>query len=458
MRKITYILLLFLLCLSFPHIIFASTMTPITHVIIVIDENHSFDNIFGAYPFGNPPIVNNITRAVMRPLGIPQGFSIPVSVYFPFLGSVSPSPSTSAVVQDPSEGPGPYSGDLWFGTAEGFYTFSGPSSLDYFSYQQLGPLWDYAEEYTIADHFFAPVLGFTEPNRVADIIGYPPSFSSDHVDCAIPFNNTVMYQLSSHNVSWGYFVYDLPQGSVPFPLTAFIGSSQFSSHYQNLSLFLYDLNHGDLPSVSWVMFLGGSSDRYDMHPPANVTEGAIQFANLVNAVERSPYWGNTVIFFTMDEGGDFFDQVIPPKGFGQRIPLLVISPYSKEGYVIHGNMSPYTLLAFIDYNWGLPYLTSYVRDSNLGSLLSGFNFSERREPIVLTPSNWTYPIPLQYPINYSSVDQPVTYVVQDHVPSWVYLQSLGMVLAPTLIVLLLLFRLRSHIPFLAGTRGSKGRG
>jgi len=64
-------------------------------------------------------------------------------------------------------------------------------------------------------------------------------------------------------------------------------------------------------------------------------------------------------------------------------------------------MSGYTLLAFIDYNWHLPYLTPIVANSDLEGLLAAFDFSRTpRPPIVLTPSNWTYPIPLQYPVHY----------------------------------------------------------
>jgi len=86
---------------------------------------------------------------------------------------------------------------------------------------------------------------------------------------------------------------------------------------------------------------------------------------------------------------------------GERVPLLIISPYTKEGWIDNYSMSGYTLLAFIDYNWHLPYLTPIVANSDLEGLLTAFNFSQTpRPPIILTLSNWTYPIPLQYPVHY----------------------------------------------------------
>jgi Phospholipase C len=177
------------------------------------------------------------------------------------------------------------------------------------------------------------------------------------------------------------------------------------------------------------MFTGGNGydehSALDLHPPYNLTQGQINLAYFIDAIMNSPYWNSTVIFITFDEGGGFYDQVPPPiiynyginprcedeylsrlglpnyNVLGERVPLLIISPYTKEGWIDNYSMSGYTLLAFIDYNWHLPYLTPIVANSDLEGLLAAFNFSQTpRPPIILTPSNWTYPIPLQYPIHY----------------------------------------------------------
>ncbi|TRM73361.1 acid phosphatase, partial [Sulfolobus sp. A20-N-F8] len=149
------------------------------------------------------------------------------------------------------------------------------------------------------------------------------------------------------------------------------------------------------------------SDMYDMHPPANLLYGEEKLVEVINAVMESKYWSSTVIFITFDEGGGYYDQVIPPAinhyGLGQRIPLLIISPYAKEAYINNYTLSGYTLLGFIDYNFHLPYITS-LAEMGVDGLLQSFNFSMKpRPPIILTPENWTYPIPLQYPIHYGFI-------------------------------------------------------
>ncbi|MDT7876615.1 MAG: alkaline phosphatase family protein [Sulfolobaceae archaeon] len=397
-----------------------TTATPIKHVIIIIEENHSFDNMFGTYPFGWPPIINNITLSVMWPYGLYENYtqlesskngelywiSVPNVPWLPFLGSSHPYYANAWDTVDPGEGWCLYHGDYWFGTYDGFVYYSGPQSMAYFSYQQVGILWDYAEEYVLADNYYSPVLGLTEPNRVAYMTGFPPNFNSDDACNVIPFNETIMYQLSENNISWGYFVYDY-SGGIPWPMGAFIGIQNYMNHFHGLKAFQEDLQNNSLPAVSWVMLINGYDDKYDMHPPYNVTAGAVEISQIVNEVMRSPEWNSTVIFITFDEGGGYFDQVVPPAinnyGLGQRIPLLIISPYAKEAWIDNYTLSGYTLLGFIDYNWHLPWLTKYVENSDVQGLLYAFNFSRVRPPIILCPNNWTYPIPLQYPVHYGYI-------------------------------------------------------
>ncbi|MFP3218739.1 MAG: alkaline phosphatase family protein [Acidianus sp.] len=414
---ITFFLTIFFLLPTFHT---STTATPIKHVIIIIEENHSFDNMFGTYPFGWPPIVNNITLSVMWPCGLYKNYtqlesskngelcwiSVPNVPWLPFLGSSHPYYANAWDTVDPGEGWCLYHGDYWFDTYDGFVYYSGPQSMAYFSYQQVGILWDYAEEYVLADNYYSPVLGLTEPNRVAYMTGFPPSFYSDDACNVIPFNETIMYQLCENNISWGYFVYDY-SGCIPWPMGAFIGIQNYMNHFHGLTAFQEYLQNNSLPAVSWVMLINGYDDRYDMHPPYNVTAGAVEISQIINEIMRSPEWNSTVIFITFDEGGGYFDQIVPPAinhyGLGQRIPLLIISPYAKEAWIDNYTLSGYTLLGFIDYNWHLPWLTKCVENSDVQGLLCAFNFSKYRPPIILCPNNWTYPIPLQYPVHYGYI-------------------------------------------------------
>ncbi|BBG23612.1 hypothetical protein IC006_0900 [Sulfuracidifex tepidarius] len=402
-----------------------STATPIKHVVIIILENHSFDNLFGTYPFGNPLIKDNITCSLMRPVGLNLSTSVPNGnggYVKPYHGSI--------ILTDPVEGFKPYHKDWNFGLMNGFVEGSGIQSMAYVTNAQVPLLWDYAEEYVLADDYFSPVLESTQPNRLAYLTGFSTNVTGDgFVSGVIPFCDTIMYQLSNDGVSWAYFDYGYTGGIIPpFPLSAFNGNVDYSSHYFNTSVFLTDLKDGQLPSVSWLMFTGGkgydSHSALDLHPPFNLTLGQENLVKYINAIMESPYWNSTAIFITFDEGGGFYDQVPPPiiytygegedqflqslgiynySVLGERVPLLIISPYSREGWIDNSTMSGYTLLGFIDYNWHLPYLNKIVANSDVQGILRAFNFSMERPPVLLSPSNWTYPIPLQYPIHYGYV-------------------------------------------------------
>lgn len=397
--------------------------TPIQHVIIIIQENHSFDNLFGTYPFGWPPIVNNITISLPRPDGLYENYSqllksnkgildyisIPNIPWLPFVGYSHPYYANSSSTEDPIEGWSVYHGDYWFGSPIGFVYYSGKQSLAYFSYEQVGLLWDYAEEYVLADNYFVPVLGLTEPNRIAYLIGEPPGFYTNDKVNIVPVEQSIFYQLNEFGISWKYYVYKY-KGGIPWPLNAFIAinNKEYISKFYSLDEFYGDLET-NLPSVSWVMFLGAERNNLlDMHPPFNLTLGSIALVNLINRIMKSPFWNSTVIFLTFDEGGGYYDHITPPSidnfGLGQRVPLLVISPYSKEAWINNELISGYTLLAFIEYNWNLPWLTEWVENSNLQGLLKSFDFNqEPRNPLILIPDNWTYPIKLQYPIHYDYI-------------------------------------------------------
>jgi len=404
-----------------------SEKTPIKHVIIVIEENHAFDNMFGLYPFGYKPIINNITTSLMDPEGFYSNISqvkslnntngkiswisVPRVPWLTVLGSMNPYYANAYSTIDPYEGWKAYHGDYWFDTDKGFIYYSGTQSMAYFSYQQESILWDYAEEYTLYDNYFAPIMGFTEPNRIAYLTGEPPPFLGDDVSHAIPFDKSIMYQLLENNISWDYYTYD--KSGEPWPLNAFTGGKDYCSHYLNFNNLYNNVKNNSLPAVSYVMMIGGSNDEYDLHPPYNMTAGSIELSDVINSVEKSKEWNSTAIFVTMDEGGGYYDNIIPPSineyGLGQRIPLLTISPFSKEAYVNNCTLSGYSLLGFIDYNWNLKYITNYVKDSNVNGLLKSFNFSLHRSPLILTKNNWKYPMELQYPVHYGYIANVKSY-------------------------------------------------
>jgi phospholipase C len=399
-------------------------VTPIKHIIIIMQENHSFDNYFGTYPTANGTLSNNALAAQLEGVsGIPNGVCLPASN-----GCLAPHLANSSIVPDPKEGQLVYENDVNNGSMNGFAAFSGPQAMSYFDYHQIPAYWDYAEEYGLGNHYFASVLSTTLPNRLMAIEGdsqfvstdlSSPTFFSDLYKTLIrSATSTIFYQLAASGISWGYFDYftKLPvNASTPFDLAASI---------RNISYFFSDLSTGtNLPSVSFVTSL--EAKGLDELSPDSVTTGEQWAVSVVNAVEQSSYWSSSAIFITWDEGGGFYDHVPPPRvlsidhdfahpllGYGQRVPLLVISPYAKEDYVSQTILNHMSLIKFIEYDFDLPTLNSNVANSH--NLLDFFDFTQApRAPIVLGSSgnysSTVYPVPLQIPLDQLSYSRTGSY-------------------------------------------------
>jgi phospholipase C len=395
-----------------------STETPIKHVIIIVQENHSFDNYFGTYPTANGTLLNNVTEELQGVDGIPSGLCLPYQN-----SCVRPYYADSTSTQSPNEGQLTYEDDINNGFMNGFPSHSGPQSMAYFDYHQIAAYWDYAEEYGLADSYFSTFLAPTAPNRLALIAGTSPVTGDYGPPPYLSFNSTIFYQLQTAGLTWGYFDFvkgaENPADVYPLNYISQMSTTD-TSNIQNISTLFQHLSTGSgLPNVSFVSSLG--SQGLDEHPPYNITQGELWVVSVVNAVMESRYWNTSVIFITWDEGGGYFDNIPPPQvqsekingeppliGFGQRVPLLVISPYAKENYVSLTTLNHLSLLAFIDYNWNLPPLTSSVRQA--GSLLDFFDFgSPPRPPVILGgtgPYSYNkYPIPLQIPLSQLTYDR-----------------------------------------------------
>jgi phospholipase C len=159
---------------------------------------------------------------------------------------------------------------------------------------------------------------------------------------------------------------------------------------------LTDINSNALPQVSWVIPTGLNSD----HPGnTSATGGPSWVASIVNAIGNSPYWADTAIFITWDDWGGWYDHV-PPKlinsyEYGFRVPLVVVSPYAKAGYISHVTHDFGSILNFIEHTYGLPSL-GYA-DALADDLSDCFDFSQN--PIMFHPVS--APLDAAYFLNYT---------------------------------------------------------
>jgi len=182
--------------------------------------------------------------------------------------------------------------------------------------------------------------------------------------------------LDAKGISWRY--YTPSPGSIWTGPNAIqhlrMGPAWANNVITNGKQVLLDIAAGQLPQVSWVIPTGQASD----HPNGNEGSGPSWVASIVNAIGRSPYWSKTAIFITWDDWGGWYDHVAPSiynsYEYGFRVPLIVVSPYAKQGYVSHVTHDFGSILKFIEEDFDLPSL-GYA-DARADDLSDCFDFSQ----------------------------------------------------------------------------------
>lgn len=361
------------------------TNSPIKHVIVVIFQNHSFDNLFMKY---TPP--QGQTVEVAQP-GDP-GYSQPDrngQMVSPFaLGA-------DQITRDLEHGHQDYLASWNGGAMNGFATRVGAEAMGYYDAgtQGMDTLWRYASQYTLADRYFssvmssAPAQGFYMVSATDN--GKPFSTQPVYGPCQEPgdpeaYPNTsknVADQMNERNIGWGWFHENLGQCNVyvqqqnPFQ---YFTSTHQARNIQDLSAFNRQLEANTLPSVSFLQM----NPTHSMHPGSNNPIGSSMawFDQFVKSVQGSQAWNSTAIFVVWDEGGGFYDHVPPPQvdasGLGIRVPLIVISPFARKGTVFHEVSDHTSVLKFIQWNWGMPSLNPRNSSGAVSDLRGAFNFQQ----------------------------------------------------------------------------------
>jgi len=373
----------------------------ITHVIIIMQENRSFDSYFGTYPGADGIAMRNGVPAVCAPSHAG--------------GCIRPYHDTAD-----TNGGGPHAlgnaiADINGGKMNGFMVqrlrycvgipydpqcVVGGSSdvMGYHTAAEIPSYWAYAKHFVLADHMFEPVKSWSLPghlymvsgwsakcaNRspmscINNIVGpYGPMSMQQYVDqeltkgtAPVDFAWTdITWLLHAHHVSWRYYVQngsqpDCANGSDltcpavtqnagtpgiwnPLPLFADVQQAHQVHNVQPLHSYFTAARAGTLPSVTWIT----PSQLDSEHPPASVHQGQAYVTALINAAMKSPDWNSTAIFLSWDDWGGFYDHLTPPRvdrnGYGLRVPAIIISPYAKKGYIDHQVLSSDAFLKFIE--------------------------------------------------------------------------------------------------------------
>jgi phospholipase C len=398
---------------------FGPSDTHLRHIITVVMENHDYDNLFGTY------CLTLGTYCTSTGNGIPIGTCVMYFVTMPQYGCIKPysltnrSLNVSDLPHDWISGTKAYAN----GTLNDFFNAEEDSTVPFGHYNGTTvPIsWDLAEQYGLGDNFFAGNLSYSLPNHWDLVAGTAPNISynsyiksgSDRVSYLHQANATPTIEnlLNGTSVSWDYYDFALLNqtqsdravswGSAYDFWSPLAGTSESyapneSVHFAPRQQFLTDLSDGSLPQLSWVI----PSATYSEHPGYNITEGEGWLAQLVDAVEASPDWASTAIFVTWDDYGGWYDHVVPTFDGSDllsfRAPLLVISPYARENLISHQYLTFFSLLHFVEWQFGLGCLTTL--DCNAPLPFSFFDFNQTARLPIMFPTAWSqarYPMPPQ---------------------------------------------------------------
>ncbi|TLX89212.1 MAG: hypothetical protein E6K93_06890, partial [Thaumarchaeota archaeon] len=280
----------------------------------------------------------------------------------------------------------------------------------YYDSTQIPYYWDYASQFVLFDNFFSSAMTISAPNYQyilsAQMNPDPAFFNDPPWEIAVGMDNytTIMNELDTNNISWKFYHgwFD------PTRYFATLNNTQDTPNILPDGNLFTDIAGNNLPSVSFT-----TPSQSEHQPPQDIKLGEDSTVSILNAIMASSYWNSTAVFITWDDSGGWYDHVPPPQvdgfGYGFRVPLLIVSPYAKQGLVDHTLSDHTSLLKFIETLYSIPPLTQ--RDAQANNLMEAFNFSQSpRNPLSLpgiyVPNH--YPLQLMSSLNPLNVGESVT--------------------------------------------------
>jgi phospholipase C len=395
-----------------------SGVSPIKHVVIIIKENHSFDNLFGT----------------MR--GVDGSTTVMVGNKKVGLGETPDRLLTDMYHRGNVALQAVNGGKMNEFARQRFAIQMGKDVADsQYTQQQVPDYFRLASTYTIADHFFSTILGASFPNHLvlvsgqnAGVINNPERYGKnpDAWGCdSNPVTRVATYvggklgttfpcfnitsladEANVSGISWRY--YAPPIGQPGYIWSSFDAikkvrySRQWSTNVTGVQNFVSDVKNDKLAAITWLV----PDLKHSEHPIASECVGQNWTVREVNAVMESPYWKNTAIILTWDDYGGFYDHVPPPRltpyQLGPRVPTIMISAYSKPHHVSHRTFDFRSVLKYVEQTFRLPASMTYNRSVNsVGHLLDVTQKPLAPQPLKPTSCSRT--------ANLAGVPQPVGY-------------------------------------------------
>ena len=394
-----------------------------THIVIVVQENRTFDNLFATFP-GADGTTTGKTHDGRRRLTKGNLES-----------QISPNNGYLYWISDWRGGNMDGFDLVPIGKIPGTYVYQ------YVDPAQIRPYWTLAQQYVLADHMFQTegsgsftahqdlIAGGTAIDATHSLIDFPsmPPWGCDSPagtvttlitrDEGYEFNEgpfpclkyrTLRDLLDAGGLSWRYYA---PEVGKSFggdlwnafdAIEAVRDGPQWGKNvvWPETAIFT-DIANGSLPAVSWVIPDFQNSD----HPGDSSDTGPSWVAQLVNAVGKSSAWNSTAILVVWDDWGGWYDHVAPPGprsfgGLGFRVPFIIVSPYAKRGYVTHAQYEFGSIIRFVEDNRSLPRLgTTDVRAADFVNDVFDFSQPPRQFVPIGAPYSRTY-FEHQHPSNH----------------------------------------------------------
>ena len=375
------------------------TIPQIQHIVVLAMENHSYDNKLGVLgrpgadgftlgPDGKPTATNPYPDGRLQ-----HAFEMPTTCQ---LHGVPTQTWENSHIQ------------YAHGSNTGFVeSGSGPVAMGYWAEHQQPFYYSVARQFPIADRYFCSLLGPTFPNRRYLISATSLGMINDTIPglTDYPANGTLFDRLDHAGRSWKDYCATLGVVISTTELYPELYAKNVGTNVVDLDDFFGDASSGSLPNFSLVepnYLLGSEED------PQNIALGEHFAARVIDAVMNGPAWDRTLLIWTYDEHGGYYDHVPPPpaippddippdtppgtpgfEGFaryGFRVPCAVISPWAKPGYVSHEIFDHTSICALVEAKWNLPAMTR--RDANANAMLDMLDLTApafRRPPKLATP-------------------------------------------------------------------------
>ena len=366
------------------------TLPEIEHIVVLMMENHSFDDHLGMLgrgdgitlgPGGKPVNYNPNPEG-----GYIRAFHNPNTYGYAGVG-VSQSWNSSHISWDR-------------GTNMGFVKACNPSSMGYWTGDDLPFYYSMASQFPIGDRYFCSVMAQTYPNRrfliAATALGNIATNKTGIT--GNPPNGTILERLEGYGISWRNYYPDVPSAALFLP--EYI-ANQHDGKIVHFEQFYTDAASGSLPAFSLVDPYTNFSEE-----SGDISVGEAYAATIVNAVLQSPVWDKTALIWTYDEHGGWYDHVppapavrpdsvppeitVPPDQPGSydftgfRVPVAVVSPWARRDHVSHVVYDHTSILKFVESKWNIPAMT--YRDANANNLTDFFDFGAKRPPFAVPPT------------------------------------------------------------------------